>query len=258
MPKQFTIYGAKQRGRLSHFTKDINTLIDILKSRELQPGGSEEYNPNTGREGRYISFSRDMLAATKRSSKWKFGLIINGDYLSENYNITPYSYEWVNDNKINFRVKVLTLYENGQCTVQFVGKNTTSISLQTYEHIRDLVVNYDRNVQAKLFHQKGGRRKTKGTYLKEKFTYNNPQGGVQIPYSDLPLELRPFVDEYEERFWVTPKQSYIRLNGRIIEGIILPRSLKSRFESVDDRDLQMLHDLMDNLCGQDNYNVMYY
>lgn len=258
MSKRFTIYGSKQRGKLSHFTKDIYTLIDILRSCRLQPGDKLEYNPNTGKLGKYISFSRDLLAATNRSSKWKYGLIIDGDQLSENYNLTPYSYENINNKVINNRVKVLTSYEDGSYTVSFVGKNTTKISKSCYDYIKNLVVNYDRNENAKLIYQEGGKRKTNGTYIKEKFTYNNSQGGVQIPYSELPLELKPFIDEYEERFWETSKQHFINLNSKIVQGIILPRKIQKQFENSSDIDMETLRSLLDDMCGKDNYIVMYW
>lgn len=261
MPKQFVIYGAKQRGRLSHFTETLYTLITILKSQRLQPGDCLEYNPNTQKKGKYIAFSRDLLAATKRSNKWNYGIILDEDRLSENYNITPYSYEWLNNNKIFYRIKTITSYENGLCTVSFVGKNTTEISQSTYNYFRELVLKYPRNKEAKLDPPRdkdARRRKINGTYIKEKFNYNSMQGGPKISYSNLPLELKPFVDEYEERFWATSKQSFIKLDRSMIQGIILPRSDKDFFEFGDDSDMQLLRNLMDDICGKDNYNVMYY
>ena len=78
---------AKQVGDIYHYTRlEMGLINKILKSGQLKPSGDRLENKG------YISFSRDRaLGLTLGPSKTQVRITIDGDKLSNKYQILPYA-----------------------------------------------------------------------------------------------------------------------------------------------------------------------
>lgn len=259
------IYSAKQVGDLSYFVKDLNIFYNIILYQRIKQSNNLELNPRTGKKSYYVSLSRSMTAAAIRNNKrWKYGIVVDGNKLSNRYHIEPFSFTGSSLNQgQQLRVKTLTSYDDGECKLTLVNWPTMTISSETYDFIKNLIESQDDefNRSHKLVYQDAGKRKVNGHIIKEKYNYNVKHGDSGKLLSDvkLPSEILMQLtkgentNEYEERVWTSSE--YINISG-CIKGIILPKSEISDFES-DDR--EMIADIREVLdTDYDSYSIQYY
>ena len=104
----------KQVGEVSYMVADLDVLLYILDDEMLLRSRLQELNPKTQKKEYYLSLSRNLTAAAKRNGKrWRWGVILNGDKLSDRYSITPVSYSGIQMSYSDLRVKYITAYDNG-------------------------------------------------------------------------------------------------------------------------------------------------
>lgn len=90
-----SVLANKQVGDLSYFVNSLATLTQIISTENMMSSEKLErnYNVKPSKLSRYVSFSRSMADTPKRNPKrWKYGLITDGDKLSNKYHIEPYSF----------------------------------------------------------------------------------------------------------------------------------------------------------------------
>lgn len=237
------INAAKQVGEITHCTRNAQTLFNILQTGEvwLSDSGDNKYvefNPKTGRDDYFSSFSRDPIRAIKRNPKrWSCGVILNGNKLSEHYHIEPYSYSGVKRTEIP-RIKYITKYDDGSCYAYFVNWGSKHTSIKMYDYFVEKLNNLPEDIATKKKFQIVGSasRKTNGKKRVEQYKFNVKNGDGGYLLKDAPdsirTEIRDMKDEKEERIW---KGNYNNIDIRnSIVGIIIPENKKDEFKPVID------------------------
>jgi hypothetical protein len=259
------IYGAKQVGRVSYFVDNLGILETIIEENRIKKSNGTEVNPRTGQEEYYVSLSRSMTAAAIRNNKrWRYGLILDGDTLSERYAIEPYSFAGNNiNNQKGFRIKTLVSYNNGTYVLSMVNWPTIEIDFDTFSYLKNEIESQsdEFNRAHKLEHQVGGKRKVRGALIDEKFNYGVKHGdGGQILKGELPGSVQTQLlkgsgtNEYEERIWC---RQYPHINiANSIRGIIVPKKEIPDLETDTDPLLSAIRDLLDERCN--GYDIVYY
>lgn len=259
------ILAEKQVGPVSYCVSTLQDLYNIINSEEIWMSRESELNPKTKKKDFSVSFGRDLLAAPKRNPKrWAFGLVLDGNKLSEHYKIEPYSHAGahLDINPDKYRVKYVTLYDDGSAVLNLVNWHTFSISSKLFQWIKEQIENLPEEYKAlkKVTHQVGGKRKVNGKMIVEKYNFGTKSGnsGEYNIFKDAPgwvkssISNNHDVDEKEERIWKN-KYNKISIDG-CITGIILPDIEK---HPENKSDYNVILSLMDEKVGKD-YDVIYY
>lgn len=262
------VYAAKQVGDLSYLVGDLSVLYDIIKYQRIKHSRNPELNPKTGKKSYYISLSRNLTAAALRNSKrWRYGVILDGNMLSNKYHIEPFSFTGFNLNRgSNLRVKYLVLYDDGSCKLNLVHWPTIDISRKTFDYIKNLILSQDDefNRAHKLVVQEGGKRRVEGHLIVEKYLYNvqhGDSGRLLADAEDLPTEVKyqltkgKSTNEYEERIWMSESEEYLDIR-KCIKGIVMPKDEFDDFETDDNPDVSAIREALDEI--RQNYTVTYY
>lgn len=259
------ITAAKQIGDLSYFCKHFTTLCNIVEDERISSGSSMEYNPRTKKKSKYVSMSRHMTAATLRNNKrWKYGVIVDGTKLSNRYHIEPFSFTGASIRKSTLRVKGITKYDDGSCTLSLVNWPTMDTSSKVFDYFENLILDQPEsfNDSHKLVIQTQGKRRVKGRLIERKYVYNviHGDGGKLISsFESLPDYVKYLLlkgsktNEYEERLWTS--SAFIDISG-CIKGIIIPKSEFKDFETSENPEAVILRDICDKTLK--NYDVIYY
>lgn len=87
------IVASKQVGDVSYLVGDLEILYNVVKDEVILGSKKPEKNPRTGKSENYVSLSRNYTsAALRNNSRWKYGVLLDGDKLSDHYHIEPISY----------------------------------------------------------------------------------------------------------------------------------------------------------------------
>lgn len=221
---------SKQVGNLSYYVSNINTLVQIIEQGEIWTSKSKEYNSRLKKKMNFVSTSRDMFAAPKRNNtRWKYGIVIDGDSLSNRYSIEPFSFAGnaLQYSTSSFRVKELRAYENGVYKLSMVNWPTIQISKNVFDNIRNAIENMPEEMKQKKKLQviDGGKRVVGGTKLLKKYLFNVPSGGIMLTPDILKGISSEFtkssnINEMEERIWSDTDS--ININGCIL-GVSIPK-----------------------------------
>lgn len=221
---------SKQVGNLSYYVSNINTLVQIIKQGEIWTSKNQEYNTKLKKKMNFVSTSRDMIAAPKRNNKrWKYGIIIDGDFLSNKYHIEPFSFAGnaLQYSTASFRVKELRAYDNGTYKLSMVNWPTIQISKSVFDSIKNSIENMPEELKTKKKLQvtDAGKRMIGGVKLVKKYLFNVPTGGLLLTkdiLKDISSEFTKGegVNEREERIW--SDTDVININGCIV-GVLLPK-----------------------------------
>lgn len=227
---------SKQVGPICYLVEELADFSNILRTESLYTSDRGELPYPTKR---HVSLTRDWRNQASKSKKWKYGIMIDGDKLSNRYHIEPYSYvgtEYSYGGNLSLEIKYLVSYDNNRYRVAFVNWGTYFISKEFFEELERRVLEWPDNSKAKLEIQKGGKIKVPGVGGKIviKYLYNTKQGGVPIKITDIPRDL--FKDmskttnfnEREERIWTDNTTIDI---SKMIKGIVIPKNEISEFES---------------------------
>lgn len=232
----------KQVGNVSYFVSDPLHLINIIEDEQILRSRKEEYNPKTNKKQFYVSLSRNMTATAKRnSSRWIYGVIIDGTLLSNRYNIEPVSYMGSVTIKSSVSVKYIVAYDNDTYYLNLVNFPTIEISRANYNKIKEEIENLPEDFKTlkKLVYQSEGKRAVRGAKIKEKYLFNVPSGGLRLTTKTYPdiissLQKDPNINEFEERIWLKNSELFVNIKG-CIEKILLPKYMKTtRSETEED------------------------
>lgn len=253
------IIASKQVGDLSYFVGDLATLRQIVVNENIWTSEKPErnYSVTPSKLSKYVSFSRSMTDTPKRNPKrWKYGVIIDGDKLSNRYHIEPYSFA---GNALahgdRYRIKILTKYDTGICTLSLVNWGTIKISEDMFNQLESAILRQSESYNAKKnLTQHSGKNKTKNGVIEVQYKYNTKNGGLHLTDDILGKLSTSFIkhdvlNEKEERIWID-KQA-ISIKG-CIKGIIIPRNISEEFESQ----LETTFKVCDRWLGQ--YTVIRY
>lgn len=262
----FRIYAAKQVGDVSYLVKDWSVFYDILENQHIKRSKAMELNPRTRKKSYYVSLSRNFTAAALRNNtRWRYGVVIDGDKLSNRYHIEPFSFTGANlNNGGKIGIKDLTAYDDGTYKLRLVNWPAMPISRETFDFIESLILSQsdEFNKSHKLVIQDGGKRRVAGRMIEKKYNYNVKHGDgcrLLVNVDKLPGEITTFLtkdprtNEYEERIWTSDE--YIDIS-KCIKGIIIPRSEIPDFESSDFADIVQVRDILDSMYRE--YTITYY
>ena len=239
------IFAAKQYPELAYMVSSVEVLLNIIEEGKIL---SSEASEGGNRKGyNFVSLSRSMTAAAMRNNKrWKYGVILDGTQLTEHYSITPHSYSGNNLNRLI--VKILSRYDNGDCTITLVNWPAFKISRRCFDAIEKMILEDAQGLNEKkhLVH-KTGKRPFKGRTIVDQYIYDVPSGGLNLSKGvdkSIISELlnHTVANEQEERLWV--KSRYVDITGAI-RGIIVPKNFE-------------LPDELSELCEENNYKVIRY
>ena len=222
----------KQVGEVSYMVSSLETLINILSDEKILRSRLAELNPDTHKKQYYLSLSRNLTSAGNRNSKrWRFGVILDGDKLSDHYSITPVSYSGIQMTYSDLRVKWIAAYDNDTYALNLVNWTTIPISKNLYNLITAEIDNMpeDLKQKKKLQHSGVGRNVVNGRKLKEKYLFNVKTGGLKLNYKKYPeicvlLSKNENVNETEERIWIPTDKPFISIHN-CIKGVIIPKTL---------------------------------
>lgn len=247
------ILESKQVGNISYMFDELDVLESILESNCIRTSSRMEKNPYTNRLERFVSFSRNLTSANSRNPKrWKYGIVLDGNKLSNYYKIVPVSYLGTLSN-IGIRIKYLVAYDDNTYVVNFINWNTITISKYVYDILKNYIENIPDNIKRikHLEHTGEGKRIVNGHKIKEKYLFNNPNGSSPIREKDVP-ELYNYLikstklNETEERIWCG-NSSMLNIKDTIV-SVIAPKTLnKAEIEHIN------------NICKEYSIdNILYY
>lgn len=255
------IFAAKQVGDLSYYVKSKAIVRNIIITNQIQTS-SGEVNPNTGKKGkdvRFVSFSRDLTSTPKRNpGKWKYGLVIDGNKLSNSYHIEPFAFTGTIK---NIRIKSLIRYDSGICLIEAVNWGRSKISREFYEELKSAILNLpDESKDKHMLTISGpGKYNTKNGKIVEKLLFISKIGdGGEIFKSNKFLNISSLTksdryNEKEERLWTDT--DLIDISG-CIKGIILPYDEYKNFNESGDPELIKLKEVCDRYLKQ--YITIFY
>lgn len=126
------ILASKQFYDLTYFTDDINVLYSILITNRIRLSKHVEYDTNrhNGPMDKSVSFSRSLLAQPKRNrAKWTYGIILDGEKLTDRYSFVPISYAGVAIERGNtLYIEYIIVPKFGRCTLKLFDRKAFTIS----------------------------------------------------------------------------------------------------------------------------------
>lgn len=227
------IYESKQVGPVSYMVEYLDVLQKIVETELIRSSTKPELNPVTRRKQKYVSLSRHLYSAGQRNAKrWKYGVILDGDKLSNKYNITPFSYAGATFNTgTSVRVKYIAAYDNNTYVLSLINWATFPISKQLYTKITNEIEAMPEDVKElkRLVHTGVGKVTRGGRKLIEKYLFDVPVGGLQISLKNYPeissaLLKSEGMNETEERIWLKDNSFTITIKN-CITGLVLPKQL---------------------------------
>ncbi len=242
------VLASKQVGDVSYLVGDLEILYNIVEDEVILGSKKPEKNPRTGKPENYVSLSRNYTsAALRNNSRWKYGVLLDGDKLSDHYHIEPISYAGAVSK--NLRLKTLTKYDDGECYAYFLNYGgSTRIPPYVYKQIEQTILNLSDEIKEhkKLVIQDGGKRRTRGRLIEKKYTFQVPNGLNINPkildggFTDLLKHTE--LNETEERIWLGSK-THISIHNCIV-GLVLPKSTANQLDDPEGT-LAMITEVMD-------------
>ena len=253
------ITAAREVGDISHLTDTLTNLISILYHSKIATSPPDiRKGSNTQRP--YVSFSRNMTsAALRNSNKWRYGIIVDGDKLSNRYSLRPHNFQAEkNASDSGVPMKGIRAYDNGTYQLILQIGQPTRIPKWLYDEIKLAMLSQpeDFNIKKGLVHDtRLATKRSNGAYRCEWVYYKSQYGGMLLSPKTLSDKALSYVanhvlNEEETRIFL-PKQSvkdnkaqkqalkadrdpdgyiadfsklsYVDLKGCII-GLVLPKS----------------------------------
>lgn len=219
------IIEAKQVGTLYYMVPSLEVLTNILSTGMIHESDKLEYNPKIRKKQHSVSFSRQPKQSELNSEKWKYGVRINGDKLSNRYHIEPYSKVGTDVTRGNqLRVLYMTEYDDGTCYIKLVGWTPRYISRNLFDSIEKLILsqsdtyNNEHKLEISI-----GKRTYRGKRVVKRYAYKVKHGGVKLTSEQATIIAEPKFNEAEERIWLVSSPT-IDINGCII-GYVLPKDM---------------------------------
>lgn len=224
------IIAGKQVGPVYYMVKDVAVLEAIVTQGIIRTSLKAEPRSNGGGKYHYVSFMRDLTKADRNPGRWIYGIQIDGDKLSDRYNISPYSFAGNSMKKNYYRVKSLISYDNGTYSLSLLNWPTMSVSKSVFEEIKQLITSDAQGINdLKKLEVSTGKRPYLGRTIVEKYVYNVKTGGISLSEDTLSEESLNYLlkhtnlNETEERIWIlNDNVKYINIKG-CITGYIEPK-----------------------------------
>lgn len=225
------ILASKQFYELSYFADTVVAFGTIITTKQIRLSTKPEYDPNmNNNKYRYTSFSRDLLAAPKRNpSKWRFGVILDGELLTDRYSFISFSYAGVALYKGDMlKIEYIIYDKDGKGELKLFGRSPIYIS----------------NALAQSIISKGDFSRYRfEQIMTDVHKYYTKNRRIAIYISDI-ISNRQYAEitkssslnEYEERIWnhnknerfmTNENHKYINILG-CIKGFVLPMDLKMK------------------------------
>lgn len=215
------ILASKQFYELSYFTSKVEAFAIIMSTQQIRLSKNPEYDLNRGdNKFRYASFSRDLLAAPKRNPrKWRFGVILDGELLTDRYSFMSFSYAGVALRKGDMLKIEWIIYDvDDKGELKLFGRKPISIS----KSLAQTIISTAFLKQYKVKRLSDGRTKYYtnnsdiATFISDIITKNQ--------YAELTRSQS--LNEYEERIWNHNENErfigeYVDISG-CVKGIIIP------------------------------------
>lgn len=259
------IFSAKQVGPISYLTSTRERLTRNIELQRIRTSRNTEYNNTRQQKMYYVSFSRDLTAAAKRNpDRWAYGLVVDGDKLSNRYHIEPYSFAGANVNRgSTLRIKGIRSYTDGTCQLMLVNWPAIEIPRTTYTTIKQKMLSApdEYNEVKRLTTQGPGKFARNGKLRHEWIYYDVPGGGLAIKQDLLPPEaLNTLLDhtalnESEERIWF-PTPTAVDLHNCIV-GIVIPKSEVDELQYSDDPSFRDLRIAIETTIGPECRLITY-
>lgn len=217
------IEAAKQVGPVYYYVDNIYTLYNIIDSEQILPTTERYKNKNIY----YVSLSRDPLIQPKRRpNRWKYGLIIDGNKLSNRYSISP-----VNDGNTEMslgimKVKYIAKYQD-KARLSIADRATFDITISIYEQIKDLILNMSDEEKSHLgFYIDDEEVKSRIGFREELIGFKARHGGLKLDKNlsdSLKNELLKSDALYEREERINLKYPSPVSISECIEGIYVPK-----------------------------------
>lgn len=256
------ILAAKQVGPVSYLTSSKDRLVRNIEQGRIRTSRSKERNESQKTDMWYVSLSRDLSAAAKRNpDRWYYGVIIDGDKLSNMYHIEPYSFA---GNKLNSNkgmiIKSIRQYDDGTCKMTLVNWPTMDIPKQVYDAIKDHMLSMpeDFNKKHKFTIEGPSKVKRGGKYRTEYYYYNVKHGGFQLSDDTVPPHIAEMMlkhtnmNETEERVWFD-RPNFLNIQKCMV-GIVMPRDEVKLLETSDVPEYKQLRECCEKYIGP-NYRI---
>lgn len=248
------IIEAKQVGNISYFVTNYQDILTILEDQSIRMSKVPEHNPNTDKRQYFVSFARDLFRLTSRP-KYNYGIILDGDKLSNKYSFSPYSYvnhAAVGINPRKLRILYILKYSNRTYAANFKGWGTIGISEEVYNKLENILLNMtdEKKRKSSLTELEPATRSTHGRRRIGGYKLN-ALGSDPIDYNALgedifKISTKDEYNETKERIWSNSRE-YVDIKG-CIKAIAIPKKQKN------DDSIKFFTDYLTN----NNYSIIYY
>ena len=238
------IKAAKQVGPVYYYVDNIYTLYNIIDSEQILPTTERYKNKNIY----YVSLSRDpLIQPMRRPKRWKYGLIIDGNKLSNRYSISP-----VNDGNTEMslgtmKVKYIAKYQD-KAKLSIADRATFDITISIYNQIKELILSMSDEDKSHLgFYIDDRKVKSRIGFREELVGFTARHGGLKLDKNisdSLKNEMLKSDAFYEREERINLKYpSPVNISG-CIEGIYLPKGFGQTEEESEI--YQILYEILGN------------
>ena len=205
------VVASKQVGDVYYMCESLVALKLILQSGEIKMSSKKEKSIKINKPEYFTSLTRNFKPlVAQKPARWRDGIILDGNKLSENYSIDAYSFSgWNMENQTKasgkFKISQITRWPS-RCMVKFIGwSKEIQISFDAYEDIRrvcltEIPESYQKKCRLEVSH---GKRKRNGEIFIERLKFNTPGGSpsniFQYMKDSTRSELAQVTNQYEER-----------------------------------------------------------
>ena len=231
------IVGGKQVGQVYYMCESLFAVRNILRSGEIKMSSKKEKSINTNKLEYFTSLTRNFKSlVAQKPNKWRDGIILDGDKLSDSYSIDPINFvgtsaENQRGPQGKLKISQITRWPS-RCMIRFVGwSKELQIALSTYLQIKAACLDGISDAERKKckLEISQGKRNRGGEKFIERLKFNTPGGSPPNIFTYLPesalSELASVANQYEERIHgpnklaeTTPK----RFKSQVADKLDLP------------------------------------
>ena len=219
------IYASKNLGKLYYLVKDADVIETIVREGRIKVTDVPEKGYSGGGKHNFVSLLRSLDHAGRNSSKWVYGIQLDGTALSDRYKIVSYSSAGIGfkGKSSAFRVNYLAEYDNGDLVLKIASRPAIKIPQYVYDEIEQAIINNadganDLN-RLEIGHNLSKRN---GRAAVTRYLYRVQHGGLRLNEATLSpsaiayLSKHTCMNETEERIWVIDENvQYINIKGLV-------------------------------------------
>lgn len=277
------IVARKQIGQVYYMCESLFALRNILRSGEIKMSSKKEKPINTNKPEYFTSLTRNFKSlVAQKPNKWRDGIILDGDKLSDNYSVDPINFVGTsaeNQQGPQGKLKISQItHWPSRCMIRFVGwTKELKISLSAYSQIKEACLNdlSDTERQKCRLKISQGKRNRGGEKFIERLKFDTPGGSPPSIFTYLSdaviSELSTVANQYEERIHgpqnlagPTPQRFRSRnvdtLNlpvvhiGKCVKGIVVNSEDAENYPEI----VSELTELLESLYGLADPKILTY